>query len=104
MIEHQTASALQAMSLFLAGRIVDHPGDAIVFAQLIDHILPAFATTRGRIHRIEHHTAVMVRGQPVVRENGVRFLRRGRVVDDVDGYARIAQHSHGGVELAACPN
>jgi hypothetical protein len=72
-----------------------------VFAQLIDHILPAFPATGGRVHWIQHHAAVVVRGQPVVRENGVRFLRRGRVIDNVNRHARITQHSHRGIELAA---
>ena len=101
-IENKAARSLQIKSPIFVRRIIEHRAHLVALAQLVDQIVASFSPAQGRIHRIKRDPSIVMRREPIVRENGVRFGRRGRVIENMNCYSRIPQCLDGMIELILC--
>ena len=74
-VEHEAAGAFEKVAAFLENREIDDavdPESADFLLQLVDDVATALAAPVPREQRIEDDCAVIVRAEPVVREDLVR--------------------------------
>ena len=71
MVEHEGARPLEIAPLEFNRAQVKHLRNAVALAQRLHHITPPFASAAGGGHRVEHHSAIVMGRDPVVRKDRV---------------------------------
>jgi hypothetical protein len=88
--EHHRACALEH-AILLEPRVVDHVLHPVLGLKQLDDVGAPLAAAIGRVHRVDRHVPAGVRGEPVVREHGIRRVARAVVVEQVHPHALVPQ-------------
>ena len=98
-IQDKTPRAFERAFFALRCGVIDHVLDQVMLPQFIDHVVPTLPPARRGIHWIKRDPSVVMRREPVVRENGVGLVWRRGVIDDVHRHAGGALGLHRLVKL-----
>ena len=104
MVKHHAARSFEKPALILVVCKIHYSGYTKPAGfQLLDDISPPLRPAAWRQHRVKHHGSVVVKRNPIVRENRIRSIQIFFVLDDDHLDAGLTQSAGENIEFTACP-